>query len=64
MQIERRDNIVYFNNDHGVAFGYLLDTTEGYRMSWYSGIVMQDGDLREFTREITNFINRVVIKPS
>lgn len=62
MKIERRDNIIYFYNDHGIAYGYLLDTQEGYRMAWYAGIVMQPEEMRELSREITNFLNRVILK--
>lgn len=61
MNIERRNNLITFNNDDDISYGYLLETPEGYRMAWYAGIVMSSQDLRELSREITNFVNRVVI---
>ena len=63
MQIERRDNIIYFNNDDGIAYGYVLRAPEGYRMAFYAGIVIDAEDLRIVNKEVTQFINTVLLRP-
>lgn len=61
LNIERRNNLITFNNEHGISYGYLVEGPDGYRMAWYAGIVMSHQDLRDLAREITNFVNRVTI---
>ena len=63
MQIQRKDNIICFNNDDGIAYGYVLRTPKGYHMAWYAGIVISSEDLRIVNKEVTTFINRVLVNP-
>jgi hypothetical protein len=60
--VERKDNIIYFNNDDGIAYGYVLRTPEGYRMAFYAGIVISPEDLRIVNKEVTNFINPTLLR--
>lgn len=59
MYIERRNNIVYFNNDDGIAYGYLVSVDGGYRMAFYAGFVISNSELREVSNEIMMLVKTI-----
>jgi hypothetical protein len=61
MKIERYDSRVEFLDTDNEYIGSIEEDTEGYSMYWDLGYLMSADDLRTVSREITNFVNRVII---
>ncbi len=57
MLVEKRGNVVYFNNDDGIAYGYIVSVDGGYRMAFYAGIVITYEELVEVSQQITTFLH-------